>query len=322
MSERYEIIGPGSNPPEKRNVAAYLDGYREGAGQLIEGELEKTPGEEKAIVLVGDLLKREFIDLGIDDRTPEISMDRFHVMPGNWFDHNEGKNTVGSYSVLGDKAMLSRERAGTPVEMYKVIFHEAIHAAGKQKHWVNGKKVQTYRSGYRTNNQFDPRNQHEHLRGLNEGVVEMTAQMLFYRYQHEIERALGVTAEQVREKGFSYDISRSVVQEICEAIAAYEETGPNEVWRRMKRGQFTGEMMHPRDIEQVYDKGALRVLDALIVNPDDDLIESERKKIDERNTKVLEYFKKRDVGGKDLGTERAAIARAVLGKEDFERYCM
>lgn len=327
MSERYEFAGPTVTPADEGEAARYIDKLRKRESKFFSGALEKTPGEENAIILADELLKREFRDLGITERVPDIRLGRFHVMSKQWFDENEGKNTWGSYSVIGDQAVLCRERARTPVNMYKVIFHEAIHAASKQKHWVQGHSEsnpiapKNYRVGYQVINWSNPEELHEHLRGFNEGVVEMTTQSLFSEHAQEIKVRLGITKSQVEEAGFAYSESREVIREIIQTLAAVQEKSEEEVWKKIRKGQFSGEMMYLRDIEYTYGKGALRVLDALDVRSDDSRTDAEKKFLRDRNEKILEYFKSGDQPGVKKKAIRLALAREILGEEDYKKYC-
>lgn len=325
MSERYEFAGPAVTPTDKGEVARYIDKLRKRESKFLSGELEKTPGEENAIILADELLKREFRDLGITERELDIRLGRFHVMSSQWFDEHESKDTGGAYFVTGDKTVLNRDRAGTPVEMYKIIFHEAVHAASKQKHWVQKEgdaiATESYRVGYRVTNRGNPEKQHEHLRGFNEGVVEMTTQSLFSEHAQEIKARLGITKSQVEETGFVYSESREVIREIIRTLALAQEIAEEEVWRKIRKGQFTGEMMHLRDIEYAYGKGALRVLDALEVRSDDSWSDAEKKFLRDRNAKILEYFKSGDQPGEKKKAIRQALARDILGEEGYKKYC-
>lgn len=329
MPEQYEFAGPAMTLAESEEAGRTLKAYRGKVREKrAEEAVEKAFDEEKAVRLIDDILKKEFLAMGIE-RVPEIDPERFHHMSEQWFKARAEKGTIGIHYPVEDYMVFNRRRAGSSVPVYKVIFHEAIHNAAKRKYWAKpvtvgdteGIQFNSYRAGYESANVSNPDDQHVHLIGFNEGVVEMTSQTLFHKYAHQIRRELAVTESEVAEGGFAYTKSRAIIREIVRTLSSLEEVPEPEVWQRIRKGQFTGEMMHLRKIEYAYGKGSLRVLDALVVGSDEKRTDAENEAIRDRNEKILEYFEQSDRPGENKKPSRQALAREILGEEAFEKYC-
>lgn len=325
MRERLNFVGPGRTDKEESLASFSIAQKRVEANRFHESELEKTPEERAAIELLSSLLQEEFQGLEIAE-IPEIRENRFHIMTDEWFDKNRPKWLMGNYFPFEDSAFFCRGRFETPLQLYKTMFHEGVHAVSHQKHWLDvpGKRVNEYRVGYQVANTAKRGEEHTHLEAFNEGVTEMTVEHMFHKYRQDIMEKFSVSTSDLKDSKFSYPLFRGVVNNICEGLASYENDEnirPMQVWERIKRGQFTGEMMHLRDIERTYGRGALKILDALqsefpdIGSVDDD-------SFIERNEKVYEYFENYDRPEEDRGGIRQRIAREILGEEAYAEYCL
>lgn len=315
MRESFNFVGPNRTKAEETKVAHSMARRREAANEFHESELEKTPGERAAIALLDDFLKREFEDLEIPE-IPGIRADRFHIMSQEWFDKEKPEGGLGSYRTYQDKAVFCRDRVESALYVYKVIFHEGVHAVSYQKHWVDVKNriINDYRIGYAiTNTSGKEDEQHNHFDAFNEGVAESTVEEFFHKYQTEIGRKLSIPVEELKNLDFSYSLFRGVVKEICYGIASYQGIKPLDVWKKIKKGQFTGEMMHLRDIERVYGFEALDVLEALKIDGNDGDAEKEAS---EKNKKILEFFKNYNRPDEDRSEIRKKLMDEILGERE------
>lgn len=321
MRERFNFVGPDMSPRDEALAAESLHRIRKNESEFLGHEQKKTSQELAVISLFDYLLKREFAELGITEM-PELQPDRFRIMSDEWFKENRGPFDEASYNPIGDSAMFNRSRSKSPLSLYQSFLHEGIHAVSHQKHWIApvGGARRSYRIGYKTGNFSDREDIHEHFRGLNEGVVEETTREMFWKYLGDIQQTTQSTADELRAMSFSYEVPRMVVDQICVAVADMQGTNKEEVWRAMKKGQFTGEMMHLRDVELAYGMGALRVLDALVVSIDvqGNQIEAEIRSATEKNKKILEYFRSY---GENKEERRRQLAEEILGAEDYKKYC-
>lgn len=324
MRQRFDFVVPSGTPESELARAAHsIARLQKLDNSSHPDELEKTPHEQVAIDLFDDLLKREFLILGIPE-VPELRPERFHVMSEAWFSQNREKTTVGSFTAVLDKAVLSRERSVSPVQLYATILHEAIHSVSQLKIRWNGDfdDVQRYRIGYCIKNTYDEDDVHGHFEGFNEGVVELTAQEFFEKQRKEIQTKLNLLESDVADVNFYYPDSRAAVRSICHGLAEADSVNPQVAWDKIKRGQFTGEMMHLRDIERTYGKGALRILDKLNVSHGDPtLVQTDQAEVARKNELIRLYFESYDRGGKSFEIVRSRYAIAILGLEDYKKYC-
>lgn len=322
MRERFNFVGPDITPKEEVDAAHSMAHARKRENVFHEAELEKTPGELAAIGLLNDILEQEFLALDIVE-IPEIRPERFHIMSEEWFDRNKDEDARASYTSFEDKAVFSRARAGSFAALAKTIFHEGIHASALQKHWVDvkRKKMSDYRLGYGIKN-VSKDVVHRHFGAFSEGVTELTVQEMFHNNGLEIRKKLGISQEELAKIEFSYPLFRAVVRNICHGLSQFQENSVEEAWKKIKRGQFTGEMMHLRDIEYAYGKGALRLLDALEISSGvEESVTAEAREAYAKNELVQRYFENHDRPGEDRQSLRASLAREILGNEEYQKYC-
>jgi hypothetical protein len=164
---------------------------------------------------------------------------------------------------------------------------------------------------------------HIHLRAFNEGVVETTVEEFFTRNSQAIGRRLSIPERELEKCTFGYTTFRRVVKDLCHGLAQAQNSKPQDAWKKIKKGQFTGEMMHLRDIEHAYGKGSLRILDALRGASDDlDNQEKSKEQVDKENEKILQFFENYDRKEESRELVRMELARGILGEEDFKKYCL
>ena len=138
-------------------------------------------------------------------------------------------------------------------------------------------------------------------------MTDDIALRLMARHMEDFFKEFKFTEKEL-EEGISYEEDYlTILSAIIKKIAKNNNEEPKEVWKRFRKGYFTGEMMHLRDVDKVFGKGALRVLAALKcgVNdlPDEEIIR-----------KVYRYFKTDDE------KEREAIAGEILIPREKEKY--
>jgi hypothetical protein len=324
MRHQFDFVGPKITPEKEVRAAHRLASAQRKENFFQKGEAEKTPEERVAIELFDKVLKREFLDLDIPE-VPELRPERFHVMSEAWCNANmdEASSGSGSYASFGDKAMLFRHRSRSRLDFYNTILHEAIHLVSRQKHWLNveNEAIGSYRLGYRIKNPIRKNDVHVHLSAFNEGVTEATTEELFKENFREIGRRLSLSYDEFERYTYSYPTSREAIKNLCYGVAAFKNIPPKEVWKKIKKGQFTGDMMHLRDVELAYGKGALRVLDALEIGLNE-VPSAARAALEEKNNKILQYFDSYDADGVNKQEARSTLSLEVLGLEAYKKYCM
>ena len=266
MSED-EIIGNGTQD-QLANAKQFLDQEKVGGKTPLPGELLKNSEESQFISTVKQALKDEFTSLNIS-QNPQVSDEQFHIFGEDGFSDNFGPDAPDAVTdTMSSAVFLNRDRYPDRFAFYVALFHEGIHLSSHQKfHLFEGSlPIATYRAGY-TNMDFRKRPHREHFRGFDEAVVDMTTRELIEKNWKNLSANLHFTGEDksyleslktATDTGYGeYD---QIIDFVIDGVAERKGEARDIVWNRFKKGVFTGEMMHLRDVERVFGKGTLRIL--------------------------------------------------------------
>jgi len=146
------------------------------------------------------------------------------------------------------------------LRIYEHMLHEIIHTAAFHKFHadVKNRMIKNYRTGYGFK---DPRtNGHEIFYRFNEAVVDKTTYEILRKHADELMQKLSITPEEIKVSQFIYNPFVNILDKIIQRIADKKGESETAVWQKLERGQFTGEMMHLRDIEKYIGKGLLKKL--------------------------------------------------------------
>lgn len=313
MPEReFDIHAKGLSARDAEKVQSVLRSeYRYGT-EPYEKELKKSKEDLLWIKKINSYILAEFKRLGIERKPPRLTPQRFHFLNSEMFDRvhgseNDGAKVAGAFhdkriEILMNVEVLSKDKK------LRSMLHEAIHAASFRNFWVDTerKDIEPYRSGYAVINREDP---HEHFRGLHEAITEKSLQDILAEHADEISETFGnEVVDYDRGEYKDYQNFINLVDIIVSKVAEKHGEPPQEVWTRFKRGLYTGEMMHLREIERAYGKGSLRFLAAL---------ESGTRRAltrDEVMEKMRAYFSTEDE------EEREKLAHEVLNERERLRY--
>jgi hypothetical protein len=306
--EKFEIIG--NNETDKKDIQERLERVHAKGDKKTFSELPKFEDTEKIISLANSLLATELERLGLE--YAEADPNRIHPLDEWWWkikyveDKSHGKFDPYESSIAVNEDAIAKtcreKELNLPLKRFTVILHEMIHLAGKKKFFMNHKnQLDAYRVGYSTR----PRSAEtpldaSHLKGFNEAIVDGINRMLVRNNWERIQNELGITDMETaldKDELFDYDYHVDILALIVEKIA--DKTGEDVlvVRDRIIKGQFTGEMMHLRDLEKAYGKRALRVLAFWGDNDQDVML---------RN-KILHYIEA------ETQEQRDAIADDLLG---------
>jgi len=150
-------------------------------------------------------------------------------------------------------------------EIVHTLTHEIIHLVGFQRHKVTkgekkrGKFYYYPRTGYAYETQRQAYTYH--FESLNEAVVESMAM----RSVSEEEGSNSLYDLDDAHYGVpgSYERDRHILETVISGIAKVKNQEKREVRARIFKGYFTGEMMHLRDIDEVFGQGTLRMYSQL-----------------------------------------------------------
>lgn len=263
-------------------------------------QLPSTEKQREVVSLAVSVFAEHFRRLGVSlDREIGFEFSQFHFFDRDGFDEEfpDMKGALGNHGRHGIIAAVESESQG---EFFLTLLHEMTHDVSVKKYELDEEeKFPMYRNGYKMVDRSDSLSgiggERAHLEAFNEGVVEMTALRMMARYADQFQN-FGIAEKDMEDtlQNFSYEGIVAVINEIISGLAVVLGEDDLETWKRIERGQYTGEMMWMRGIDLVFGKGSLRVLDSLIAWPKTD---AER----DHNKKVLRYFQMKDAD------ERAAF---------------
>lgn len=303
--EKYNITGKGLTPEKREMIDYCLEELEADARKPIEGEFKKTPDQLKIIKRVNEHLNEEFKELGLK-RKADISPEQIHFLPNDVYEkrfpHHIGYaalNRAASKDMFVDLSLHPGRK-----KLYNSILHEVVHLDSVNKHSVNGSCIHQTRSGYLVSKERG----HEHLRGLDEMIVDKVTYEIAKKHVDKLAKEFKFSKQEKKSLFYGYDLT--MLETIIERIAVKNKEEREDVWKRFKKGLFTGEMMHLRDIERTFGKGSLRVISALYSGTRDIKIGIDRENYD----KMMDYVKTDDEEKRDR------IAQEILIDREYKEY--
>lgn len=319
---------------EKYNfVGKNADKYIEGASEYLENkknssmgqtdefpkELDKKQSDIEDIEKISNGINNELKEL---DLPPNFTVDpkQIHflrtkrIFNGGAYNQNNEQITIDrskNLLAMANNAIyqalvnLTNINVNKKTAQFETILHESVHHASYSKHSIKETPETTLLNPYRIGYRFNANDDLDYFRGLNEAVVQKTTQdILFKMYNSNIiQKSVHKTLFNMNHSYFS---EMMILENIMGKISKEKNEDKKEVWKRFKKSQFTGEMMHLRDVEKACGPGSLRVLASM--NP--------------KNTnyaKQLLYYTYFSTNKKKL---KESIARILLKREKIteEKY--
>ncbi len=173
---------------------------------------------------------------------------------------------------------------------FTTLLHEAIHDVSVRNFRVSENPDTYYPQVYRTGYRVESHEKSQFI-GFNEGVVEMTVLHIIDLFKDEIQSELRMIEEDLPQEvpasnnfnvdtdHHSYQLQVSFVDDVLvrmakKSLKKLQKEGIGISFKqalltereKMIRGQFTGNMMHLREIEKLFGRGALRFVSALTGN--------------------------------------------------------
>jgi hypothetical protein len=278
MEKEFEIIGKGLDTDVTKEAISELKKRRQEALEPLDGELEKSPEEIEFINLVNCYLKQEFRKLGLND-PQDILPSQLHFLPSEVYLKNFPDAVEKSFTAFHSDKINSAyfDKSGTNrLSFFKIIVHEIVHIDSFHKYLLASNKKQdkakifSYRSGYSIS---DPRKEHRSLDWFNEAVVDKIALDILREHIDELRIKLNITPEEEKGSDDNFWPYLDAINAVINEVAKNKGEDSIAVWEKIKRGQFTGKMMHLRDVDKYVDKGLLEKIAELNENQiyDEDL---------------------------------------------------
>lgn len=284
--EQFNFIGKPEYFAEKRISAAMR--RTRSTIEMHPDERGKTKDEKEFIAYTNVLIEHERERLGVD--AGEImSPNRVRMIAENRDNLEENSEKSDTHScVFGeywpvtgrayvyDDALRDRKK----VNRLGTILHECLHAASCQKYALGKDNVSTYRIGYATKH---PDQERQKLVAFNEGLTEVMVWDLLGQKSEYLRKRFEIQEKDVSPSHGGYIDSQYLILLLSKRVAGKLEKSKTEVYCNFKRGYFTGEMMHLRDIEKAFGPGALAIVDMMVALP-------KTKEAIGRNEKIFQFF--------------------------------
>lgn len=312
MTKESFIFGKNLTPEDSEKESNALEKIERESLKQTEGEMKKTPEETRFIKKIDSYLKEEFKEIGIEKK-PEILPERIHFLDHEAFKKVCPKKGLSAFvSFPQNAAYLDKSSPRHRLELYKTILHESVHLLAFQKIHVDaGEKVtRQYRRGYYVNNPKEE--EHEHFRGLGEAIADKTAMELFNKHAKELITEFNITS---KEENLPVEYQTDYIEildTVIKKIAEKNNENENVVWQRFKKGQFSGEIMHLRDVENTFGVGSLRILAAL----DSGIKNLSRVEV---SKKILRYFEAENQEEKNKIASEVLIEREKLRYQNLKK---
>lgn len=313
MEREFPIHGAGLSPEIEHMIRDLLHEHREQGKNKVEGEIEKTDSDIRAMVVVNYLVQQLLVDLNLRKRIelekPVIEPEQVHLLPSETF-HTmfpDAKRSGAVHDSNSRAVFVNGDSSALPWTRFHVLLHETLHAVGFEafRASVDTPSFSTYRNGYVVHEVSDEgQNEGELFRGFNEGFVDLMTSQLVSRNEEFIRRACEIQEERKMRFAEGYAQFIAVVLKIMNKVAQRTGRQVSDVLASYERSYFTGNMLHMREIEKTFGRHSLRVLAELGRNPSSS---QDRMEESEKNGKILRYFDAEDK------QERALIASEILG---------
>ena len=318
---REQIIGKNLSEESKETARSALDKRRERLEQPFKGEYTKDELDIRFIETINWYIKKQFEELEIDGPFPSLTLYQFHLLSAESFAKNfpqrAARGADGFYDSRGDAIIINKDAPRQPndrrdprLRLYMTMMHEAMHAISARKFSVNEERLRQIKIGYQIGKPYDDR---QLLVGVNEVITDIVARIFFQRYQKQIEKNFNLKYPE-GNLWAGYVPYRNVWYLIANKIS--EETGKSvgKVNARYQRGLFTGEMMHLREIEEIFGKDALRVLAALGFRETGAEARQQLRDTKKLDDMVLHFFQSKDPNEKEELAEEI-LARSKQTKQ-------
>lgn len=314
--EKYNFVGKNIDQ-HTEGVSEYLENKKNSSMGLTDEfpkELDKKQSEIEDINKISSAINSELKEL---DLPPNFTIDpkQIHFLPtkdlgGAYYQNNQqitisrSKNllTIANTAIYQTLVTLSNINVNKKLLQFETILHESIHHASYNKHLIKETPETIFVDPYRLGYDFGANDELNYFRGLNEAVVQKTTQDIIFKMSKSngIQRNVHKTLFSLNH---SYASEIAILEKIMSKISKSKNEDQKEVWKRFKKGQFTGEMMHLRDVEKVYGPGSLRILASMNTRKTNPL------------KKVL-YYTYFSTNKKSL---RESIARILLRKDKITK---
>lgn len=250
---------------ERSGVIQYLTNVRERGMEQISGEFGKSPEGLEMIEQANSMIGEEMKRLGAEQEEV-VGPDKIHLLRHEDFRKLDPATAAKAYSnpysnhVYMDVEEGFAYTRSPRIAILGTFTHELIHSYSHKKYHVDRTKQRlgNYRTGYVARNFAKDENPEFFF--FNEAVTEAMTRELLLKNKDRLDETFGFSDEEWNAWSSPFETERQILDRIVEGVASHKGEEPSVAWNRMKRGAFTGNMMHLRDVERAFGKGTLRVV--------------------------------------------------------------
>jgi hypothetical protein len=225
-------------------------------------EEKKTQEDLLTIKKFNEYIKKEMEDLGIttfpieEDRIRFFSRENFEKA----FPHSIERKSAGFYRT--DLNLIGIKKTG--LITYHRLMHEMVHyySFGKFDETKDEDTQEPWKTGYHDNGLGF---MEERFHDFNEGVVEYTTVEILLKNKKEIKNIINEFSDSTylewqKEKFFQPIAYEGFMDMLLTHMSVITGSSKEEIFKKFKKGLFSGNMMHLRAIEKAFGEKALRVL--------------------------------------------------------------
>lgn len=312
-----KIFGRNLTEDDKIDAEKFVSQKHQEGLKPLNGELIKTPQEEQGINTAREYLNSELENLRLD-KIP-LPSESVHLLSHETFIKNfpeMEKIYCHAFIKTLDRAIYIDKSAyeNNWFEFMTSILHEITHSLSAKNYWVDetDKSVHVIQDGYESTNPSQGEN-HIHFRGLNEAIIDQIVYNILDAHSKEIVEEFHLPEQELKSKAkvlCHYPEEVKILNTIIDIMSAKTKENREVVWQKFEKGVFTNEIMHLRQIEKIFGKGALRILASMHSdNLDKDIFERSAE-----NRKILEYFTT------NSKIKKKYLAQRVLNKREKLAY--
>lgn len=272
--------------------------------QPLPEEKEKSPEDLFIIEKTNVFAREEFTELAISGE-PVISPNQFHLVPEAVLRQHFPEKPSLTFA-QGPNIYVSDEITG--LQRCETFLHEAYHtlAVRKAAYQREGNLKKHLRHGYSLYQDEEKSD----LSGYDEGITEQMAFRRVSQHAAELIAELNLTgSDALLQVDPFYETYIKVIETVMCGISEQGSLSRDELWKKVRRGYFTGEMHYLRKVDRVFGPGSMRVLAAMGADQTTLFKMSEAEKTD----RIHHYFCKPE--------EREMLAQEILTPEEFKKYC-
>ncbi len=252
-----KVFGVELSTEDKIQLARGLAYLRNEGRERLSNEIEKGPEYSRYVELVNDFLNAEFQVLNLQKRS-SLETEQFHLVP---FELPEDENNrVLGYSItlkesihLDGPFLMGKGK----LQIIEIMIHEAIHANAFERVRMKDGKHLSARSGYEINYPIEK----GFLKSLNEAVVEKMTRAILFRNRAALDAEFGFTDKDWDELLPCYEAEVRMLDRLLNILKVRQGKSVEEVWAKFKRGEFTGEMIHLKEVLKVLESKEMDSLD-------------------------------------------------------------